>query len=219
MLKAECLVALRESRHFEWSFEVGRGQLMAVVGESGIGKSTLISTLLGFHPVESGAVYWNGQLLNQLPVSDRPFGVLFQQNNLFEHLTVYQNMALGLNINAKLSERERESLSLAAERFGLTSLLKKRASNLSGGQQQRVALARVFLQHKPVLLLDEPFSSLDKHLRDEGIQWVKDMQAEHSSTVILVTHHLEEITSYVDSVLQATSSSQWHQLTNKKFFS
>ena len=164
MLKADRLVACRGNKRFEWSFELATGQLMAVVGESGIGKSTLISTLLGFHPTESGAVYWNNQPVNHLPVKERPFGVLFQQNNLFEHLTVFQNIALGLNVHAKLSESEQALLRQAAERFGLGSLLKKRASDLSGGQQQRVALARVFLQNKPVLLLDEPFSSLDKNL-------------------------------------------------------
>lgn len=213
MLKADCLAASREGKHFEWSFELAKGQLMAVVGESGIGKSTLISTLLGFHPIDAGRVSWNSQLLNGLPVKQRPFGVLFQQNNLFEHLSVYQNIALGLNVNAKLREAEQNLLRQAAERFALGSVLNKRASDLSGGQQQRVALARVFLQNKSVLLLDEPFSSLDKGLRDEGIRWVKDIQAEHSSAVILVTHHLDEISTEVDSILQATTSSEWHQFS------
>lgn len=211
MLEVKGLSAKRDNTSFQWSFEVEPSSLVAVVGESGVGKSTLISTLLGFHPQESGEIRWLGKDIAHQSVADRPFGVLFQQNNLFEHLTVFQNMAFGLDANAKLSSNQKKQLEQAAERFGLGSYLKKRASDLSGGQQQRVALARVFLQNKPVLLLDEPFSSLDKDLREEGMRWVKDIQREHNTAVIMVTHHLDEISHQVDSVLRARSSSDWYQ--------
>lgn len=211
MLKAENLICRWPDVVCEWSFELQPGDLMAVVGRSGVGKSTLLQTLLGFQKPEAGQLAWQQSSLLDLPVSKRPFGVLFQNDNLFEHLSVKTNMALGLNPAARLNEQHQALLEQAAERFQVADQLNKRAEALSGGQKQRVALARVFLQNKPVLLLDEPFSSLDPALRLEGIRWVKELQEQQGTTVILVTHHLDEIIADVDSVFQGVSSREWNQ--------
>lgn len=211
MLNVSQLAAEQGEHQFQWGFQLESGRMMAVVGDSGVGKSTLISTLLGFTPPISGSLDWCGQSLLPLPVKQRPFGVLFQKDNVFDHLTVRQNIALGLDVNLKLSEAQKSELTEAADRFGLIPHLNKRASDLSGGQQQRVALARVFLQNKPILLLDEPFSSLDKPLREAGLNWVKEIQQAHNTTVIMVTHHLDEVEEQVDCVLRAQSSVQWLQ--------
>ncbi|TXR53004.1 ATP-binding cassette domain-containing protein [Reinekea thalattae] len=209
MLKVDKLTIQRDAQSFCWDFQLAEGELLAVVGQSGVGKSTLISALLGFQLPSSGDLSWHGQPLTQLSVAQRPFGVLFQQDNIFEHLSVYQNIAFGLQTHGKLNAVEKQQLLSAAERFNLSSLLKKRASDLSGGEQQRVALARVFLQNKPILLLDEPFSSLDPSLREEGMGWVQDMRKEQNSAVILVTHHLSEIEHKVSAVLHGHSADSW----------
>ena len=211
MLDVKQLAMHLDDHSFEWSFALPHNKLLAVVGGSGIGKSSLLNTLLGLRPAQSGKIFWCGQDVARLPLQQRPFGVLFQSHNLFDHLSVTTNLALGLAPSARLNAPQRQQLAAAAERFQLTELLAKRAGELSGGQQQRVALARVFLQNKPVLLLDEPFSSLDPALRADGLAWVKDMQREHGTTVILVTHHLAEMAADVDSVLEGVSSTLWKQ--------
>ncbi|WP_320824074.1 ATP-binding cassette domain-containing protein [Reinekea sp.] len=211
MLEVTELATHIDDNRFEWSFEVPRNTLLAVVGGSGIGKSSLLNTLLGLRPAQSGTIHWCGQDVGRLALQQRPFGVLFQSHNLFDHLSVTTNLALGLVPSARLNAAQRKQLIAAAERFQLSEFLNQRASELSGGQQQRVALARVFLQNKPVLLLDEPFSSLDPALRADGLAWVKDMQREHGTTVILVTHHLTEMLRDVDSVLEGVSSTVWKQ--------
>jgi thiamine transport system ATP-binding protein len=211
MLEVQQLAMHIDDHGFEWSFTVPHNRLLAVVGGSGIGKSSLLNTLLGLRPAQSGTILWCGQDVARLPLQQRPFGVLFQSHNLFDHLSVTTNLALGLAPSARLNARQRQQLAVAAKRFQLTELLHNRAGALSGGQQQRVALARVFLQNKPVLLLDEPFSSLDPALRADGLAWVKELQREHGTTVILVTHHLTEMAADVDSVLEGVSSTLWKQ--------
>lgn len=211
MLTVSNLECSLGSHRFSWSFALQASQWLAVVGESGVGKSTLLNALLGFQSVDAGELSWLQRSLLNLPVPERPFGVLFQKDNVFEHLSVYKNLSLGLSPNRSLNERERQAVEAAAERFQLSGVLNQKAQSLSGGQQQRVALARVFLQNKPILLLDEPFSSLDPGLRRDGIQWVQDMKETQGSTIIMVTHHLNEIEDYTDSIFEGVSSNQWTQ--------
>jgi len=211
MLEVKQLTTVIADHEFQWSFSLREKQLVAVVGGSGIGKTSLLNTLLGFCKAVSGEVLWHGRDVSAVPIQKKPFGILFQNNNLFEHLTVEKNLSLGLEPSGRLDDRQKALVSEAANRFQINTQLSKKASNLSGGQQQRVALARVFLQSKPILLLDEPFSALDPDLRAEGLLWVKDMQRERGTTVILVTHHLMEVRSHADSVLEGVSSTSWTQ--------
>lgn len=217
MLEVKGLDTRLDSQRFHWDFQLPAGDLMAIVGASGLGKSTLLNVLLGLLPAAGGDVRWQGQSVLKLPVNQRPFGILFQSHNLFEHLTLELNLALGLDPSGKLSAEQRSRLQEAAERFGILGLLQRKPDQLSGGQQQRAALARVFLQRKPVLLLDEPFSSLDPALRQEGLNWVRDMQAELGSTVVLVTHHLDEMLPATDQVLLGLTGEQWLNMTVSEF--
>lgn len=211
MLEVHTLTTHLGGQHFRWSFKLTPGEFMAVTGESGVGKSTLLNCLLGFQPVDSGDIRWKKNPLIGMSVHDRPFGVLFQKDNLFEHLSVEKNLSFGLNASARLDSEQRKKLLEAAERFELLPLLNRPAYSLSGGQQQRVALARVFMQNKPVLLLDEPFSSLDPDLREAGVQWVCELQKQQNTTIIMVTHHLSEVRPFVDTILEGVSPSDWTQ--------
>ena len=217
MLEVRRLNARLGDSQFRWDFQLPEGSLTAVIGASGLGKSTLLNLLCGLHQPTGGDVLWQGHSLLDQPVAQRPFGVLFQANNLFDHLSVELNLALGMNPSGRLTDSQQAYLQQAAERFELQTLLARRPDQLSGGQQQRVALARVFLQRKPVLLLDEPFSSLDPALRQEGLKWVRDIQREQGSTVILVTHHLDEMLDATDQVLLGLESEQWLNLSLAEF--
>lgn len=211
MLKVEQLQANIAGQPFQWDLQLPAKQMLAITGASGVGKSTLLNVLLGFKPASGGRVYWQDESVLQQKTSARPFGVLFQKDNLFEHLSVERNLAFGLQSSGKISDKNRDLIKTAAARFQLNNMLAKKCMNLSGGQQQRVALARVFLQNKPILLLDEPFSSLDPELREQGLEWVVEMQKEQGTTVLMVTHHLNEVEHVADQILEGVSSTVWKQ--------
>lgn len=217
MLELRNLATRLDGHSFRWDLQLPAERLMAIVGASGLGKSTLLNVLCGLLPATEGDILWHGRSVLDLPVSQRPFGILFQSHNLFEHLSLELNLALGLNPSGKLDDEQRYRLREAAERFDIAALLARKPDQLSGGQQQRAALARVFLQRKPILLLDEPFSSLDPALRQEGLQWVTDMQRDQGSTVLLVTHHLDEMLPAADQVLLGLTSEQWLSLSVAEF--
>ena len=209
MLIVNQLEVAFEPVKFKWDYQLPQGAFLAVTGKSGVGKSTLLRTLIGLNPVLSGQVTWqNSNCLNK-PVAQSPFGILFQKDNVFEHLTVEQNLAFGLSASGKLNVSERATLVEAVRRFDLSDQLAKTAASLSGGQQQRVALARVFLQNKPILLLDEPFASLDPALREDGLNWVLELQREQGTTIIMVTHHLNEVSHVAQFLYEGFSASNW----------
>lgn len=217
MLEVNNLSVRLGDQDFHWQFQLNAGELMAIVGASGLGKSTLLNVLMGLQAPVQGEVHWQGRAVMHLPVNERPFGILFQSNNLFDHLSVRLNLALGLSRSGRLSEQQQQKVEVAARRFELQSMLDRTPGQLSGGQQQRAALARVFLQRKPVLLLDEPFSSLDPALRQEGLDWVRDMQSELGCAVLLVTHHVEEMLTVTDRILLGLTSQQWLDLSVTEF--
>ncbi len=198
MLLVEKLQTRRQGRTFEFSLQLQPGEIGLLLGRSGSGKSTLLELLAGFLPASSGVLSADGQNIAHLPPAQRPFTMLFQQNNLFDHLTVYQNIALGLRPDLKLSLQEQQTLQLAAERLQIADLLARRPGSLSGGQQQRVALARCLVRRKPYLLLDEPFSALDPALRQEMMQEVRQLATEQHIGVLLVSHQPQEAKDQAD---------------------
>ncbi|MEP4546433.1 MAG: ATP-binding cassette domain-containing protein [Saccharospirillum sp.] len=217
MLDVTNLSARLGDQTFHWQFQLNAGELMSIVGASGLGKSTLLNVLMGLQAPVQGELNWQGRSVMQVPVHERPFGILFQSHNLFDHLSVRLNLALGLSRSGRLTDEQQHQVEVAARRFELQSMLDRTPGQLSGGQQQRAALARVFLQRKPVLLLDEPFSSLDPALRQEGLDWVRDMQSELGCTVLLVTHHLEEMLPVTDRILLGLTGQQWLDLSVSEF--
>ena len=164
-------------------------KITALIGPSGAGKSTLLSVLGGFLTPDHGRVIHDGVDITDLPPGQRPISILFQDNNLFPHLTVAQNVGLALQPRLKLSATERDSVMQVLAKVGLEGLENRRPAALSGGQQSRAALARVLLADRPVVLLDEPFAALGPGLKDEMLDLVRETVLGAGRTVIMVTHN------------------------------
>ncbi|EKO3377173.1 thiamine ABC transporter ATP-binding protein, partial [Vibrio fluvialis] len=181
---------------FVFDLSVAQGSIVALMGPSGAGKSTLLSLVAGFIEPHSGdiRVQSNGEAVSVVGKAPylRPFSMLFQEHNLFAHLSVRDNIGLGLHPGLKLSAAQREQVVRAANMVGVGDFLDRLPEQLSGGQRQRVALARCFVQPHPVWLLDEPFSALDPLLREEMLTLVKTLAAERGITVLMVTHHISD---------------------------
>ncbi|ELO1778269.1 thiamine ABC transporter ATP-binding protein [Vibrio fluvialis] len=181
---------------FVFDLSVAQGSIVALMGPSGAGKSTLLSLVAGFIEPNSGDIHVqsNGEAVSVVGKAPylRPFSMLFQEHNLFAHLSVRDNIGLGLHPGLKLSAAQREQVLRAANMVGVGDFLDRLPEQLSGGQRQRVALARCFVQPHPVWLLDEPFSALDPLLREEMLTLVKTLAAERSITVLMVTHHISD---------------------------
>ncbi len=167
---------------------LGAGQITALIGPSGAGKSTLLAAVAGFVQVASGRVLWDGSDITDLPPGNRPVSILFQDNNLFPHLTVSQNVGLGLRPSLRLSTDEKGRVEAALGRVGLAGFGGRKPGQLSGGQASRAALARVLVANRPLVLLDEPFAALGPGLREEMLDLVRDILIGAGKTVILVTH-------------------------------
>lgn len=166
-------------------------QTTAILGPSGGGKSTLLTALAGF-VAHSGDVLWNGASLKRLAPAERPVSMLFQEHNLFPHLSIAQNVGLGLRPDLKLSSAEKTRIAEALDRVGLAGKGAALPRALSGGQRQRGALARALLRQKPIWLLDEPFAALGPGLRREMLALVEEIRAEQGATLLLVTHAPED---------------------------
>lgn len=167
---------------------VEAGASVAIVGPSGAGKSTLLETIAGFRDLKQGEILWNGQSISNRHPGKRPLAMLFQDGNLFPHLTAEQNVALGLRPNGRLSKYEQSQVQTALARVALPGLGGRKPSELSGGQQSRVALARVLVQRRQLLLLDEPFAALGPALKAEMLDLVADLVAETGTTLLMVSH-------------------------------
>ena len=185
-----------------FDLQVVEGERIAIVGPSGAGKSTLLNLIAGFVLPTRGEVWLNGENHTQSAPYERPVSMLFQENNLLPHLTVQQNLALGLKTSLKLTALEQDQIERVADAVGLTSFLSRLPNSLSGGQKQRVALARCLLRDKPILLLDEPFSALDPELRLDMLNLIDELCHSKNLTLLLVTHQPSELTGKVDRMLR-----------------
>ena len=163
-------------------------KIYAVVGPSGAGKSTFLNLISGFASISSGSILWNGQEISNLPPAKRSVSILFQDNNLFPHLSVRRNLALAVTHWPKISRNNEEKLKAVMSEVGILGLESRKPSQLSGGQQSRVALARVLLQKNKILLLDEPFSALGPSLKDQMLELIKKISKNKKLLVLMVTH-------------------------------
>ncbi len=178
-----------------------QGQKYAVIGPSGAGKSTLLAALCGFIPLAQGRLRWHDADLTDAVPGARPMTMLFQDNNLFPHLTVAQNVGLGIRPDLRLSGQDKAKVEDALGRVGLQDHADKKPGALSGGQQSRAALARVLVQARPWLLLDEPFAALGPALRNEMLDLVQDLVGQTGAGLIMVTHAPEDVRRIADQVI------------------
>lgn len=192
MLQLDRLVLTQGDFRLTADWSASPGQRIAIIGPSGVGKSTLLSTIAGFFAPSGGAVRWNRQDLAGTSPGERPVTILFQDQNLFPHLTVAQNLGLGLRPDLRLSPEDRARIDMALARVGLADLGTRRPAQLSGGQASRAALARALLRARPVLLLDEPFAALGPALRAEMLALVREVATETGALVLMVTHDPED---------------------------
>jgi thiamine transport system ATP-binding protein len=182
-------------------FVVERGRKVAVIGPSGAGKSTLLSALGGFADGVEGKIFWDRQDISDAAPGARPIAMLFQDNNLFPHLSVTQNVGLGLRPSLRLSAADQARVASAIERVGLKGFEYRKPGALSGGQQSRAALARMLVQNKPLVLLDEPFAALGPALRHDMLDLVKDLVSETGATLLMVTHTPGDVARIADEVI------------------
>lgn len=207
MLELDQLTLRRSTQVLRYNLTVEANTLLTIQGRSGTGKSTLLDLVSGFispmsggNSTISGDIRWQGKSLLNLSVEQRPVSMLFQAHNLFQHLSVLQNLHLGLS--SLLPAQRDQQISAAATALGVADLLRRKPGKLSGGQQQRIALIRTLLRPEPLILLDEPFTGLDDESRVLCADWVR-AQVDHAGkTVLLVTHQDDDVTRIADRNFQ-----------------
>lgn len=187
-------------RTWNFDFQVGRGQCIAIDGPSGSGKSTLLGLLAGFLRPTAGTITWQGQNVDQLAPWQRPMTSVFQEHNLFEHLDVQTNIGLGIHPGMKLSREQKQAIQMGLARVGLAGYGERMPSALSGGQRQRIALLRALLRNQPLLLLDEPLTGLDQDTRNTLRAMLVEQKAQ-GVTMVLASHDEED--------RQVLADSQW----------
>jgi thiamine transport system ATP-binding protein len=191
----------RQGFALDVSTSLPQGSKTLLVGASGAGKSTLLSLISGFLTPQKGMILWEGENMTTLPPQKRPLTLLFQDHNLFPHLTVWNNVALGLKPSLKLNGDEKETIQSILNKVGVYSLKERYPHELSGGERQRVALARSLLRQKPLLLLDEPLGPLGPGLRKEMLELLNSICEAFKLTLILTTHQPEEAIDLADHML------------------
>ena len=186
------------------SLNVGSGELVALLGPSGGGKTTLLRIIAGLDLPDSGQVFFGDEDASQKSVQERRVGFVFQSYALFKHMTIEENVSFGLSVRARadrpakaeIRRRARELLDLVQ----LSGLEGRRPAQLSGGQRQRVALARALAVEPRVLLLDEPFGALDAKVRRELRSWLRELHGRTGHTTLFVTHDQDEALELADRV-------------------
>ena len=201
MLTLNKLTYLYEHLPMRFDLRIETGERVAILGPSGAGKSTLLGLVAGFLAPVSGQILLNGSDHTATPPAKRPVSMLFQENNLFSHLTVRQNMGLGLHPGLKLSAKQKQDLEEIARQVGLSECLDRLPSQLSGGQRQRVALARALVMKPKILLLDEPTSALDSSTQVAMVKLLRDIQAKFGLSYIFISHDLQVIKALCQTIL------------------
>lgn len=182
-------------------FEVTRGARVAVLGPSGAGKSTLLGAIGGYVPLAQGRVLVDGKDVSDAAPDQRGIAMLFQDGNLFPHLTLAQNVGLGLRPVLRLTPDEVARVHAALARVGLAGFEDRKPGDVSGGQQSRAALARVLAQAKPLILLDEPFAALGPALRVEMLALTSEVARDAGATVMMITHDPQDAERAADQVV------------------
>ncbi len=182
------------------SFDLPAYGTMSILGKSGCGKSTLLKIVAGLEQADHGSIVLQQKDMTSLPPQLRNIVYLFQEALLFPHLTVFENIAFGLRIRKVLPADIKQKVSAMAELLELTEHVSKMPHQLSGGQKQRVAFGRALILNPPLILLDEPFSSLDVEIRASMQELYKSVAKQFAITALFVTHDLKEALLMGDSI-------------------
>ncbi len=201
MLRLENLEIAQESWRLTADLALPAGSSTAVIGPSGAGKSTILNAIAGFIEPARGRILWNGAEITGLAPAERPVTLLFQEHNLFAHLTAARNVGLGLRPDLRLGRDGWARVEDALAEVGLAGMGARMPARLSGGERGRVALARALLRARPILMLDEPFAALGPALRAEMLDLVARIRAEQGATLLLVSHSPEDARRIADQVV------------------
>lgn len=178
------------------NLQLNQNEVLSILGKSGSGKTTLLKIIAGLEQANQGQVLVAGQEVTNVAAHRRKIVYLYQESLLFPHLNVFDNVAFGLRLKKKLSKADKLSIQQKTEAMlealGLANEAYKMPYEISGGQKQRVSFGRALIIKPRLLLLDEPFGSLDPHTRQQMQQLLKDMIAQHQITGIFVTHDIKE---------------------------
>ncbi|MBC8036311.1 MAG: thiamine ABC transporter ATP-binding protein [Rhizobiales bacterium] len=192
MISLEDVAFQYEDMAMRFTLEAPKGSLTAIIGPSGAGKSTLLSLIAGFEVPLSGSIRIDGRDMAGVPPDQRPVSMIFQDNNVFGHLDLRQNVAIGLSPSLKLTPSQSAETDDALRRVGLHELQHRKPQDVSGGERQRVAIARALVRDRPVLLLDEPFAALGPALRRQMLDLLREFQADKHLTILMVSHQPED---------------------------
>ncbi len=204
MLTLEGIRLTRGDFTLSADFQLAAGSRTAVIGPSGAGKSTLFDIIAGFAAPDTGRVLWQGRDLTRTAPAGRPMSLLFQDNNLFPHLSLYQNVALGISPALKLSDADKARVQQAITRAGLSGLEARKPGALSGGQQGRAALARALLSARPLVMLDEPFSALGPALKSDMLRLLEEVLEETGAAMLMITHSPEDALAIAPQTIVVT---------------
>ena len=197
------------------NFGIEKGSLVALLGPSGSGKTTILRMIAGLETPDSGDIIIDGNRVNDVSPSDRGIGFVFQNYALFRYMTVYQNIAFGLELKKMKKAVIKERVSELIELTGLTGMEKRYPNQLSGGQRQRVAFARALAPNPSLLLLDEPFAAIDAKVRQELRSWLREMIYKVGITSIFVTHDQDEAVEVADQII-VTNKGRIEQIGSPK---
>ena len=181
-------------------FALGAGEVLAILGETGSGKTLLLETIAGFQRPAEGQILFKGRDLHRIPLHRRNIGYLYQEYCMFPHMTVGENIAYGLKMRGVDKKSCLHEVQAIAKRFGIGHLLEQYPLTLSGGEQQRTALARALITHPPLLLLDEPFSALDPVTKQGLYTLLDEIRQRYGCAILFVTHDFYEARRLADRI-------------------
>ena len=184
-----------------FDLDVDRGEICVLLGASGCGKSTVLKVIAGLEEAQAGSVLIDGEVMDGIAPEKRPVAMVFQKALLFRNMTVEQNVNFAPRVNRTIRKDElARKTSAMLELVGLAGMGKKKAAALSGGQEQRVSLARALMVEPKLLLLDEPLSALDASLRETMQDYIRTLNRETGTTMVLVTHDQQEAIALADRI-------------------
>ncbi|WP_246160598.1 thiamine ABC transporter ATP-binding protein [Aureimonas fodinaquatilis] len=184
--------------HFDLAVEAG--EWLAIVGPSGAGKSTLLDLIAGFITPVAGRILIDGRDLTDVAPGERPVSFLFQENNLFPHLTALQNVVLGLTSRMRPDASQKLAAGEALAMVGLGGFETRLPAQMSGGERQRVALARAMVRKRPILMLDEPFAALGPAMRLEMLELLSRLRLQTGMAILMVTHQPDDAAGYAEKL-------------------